>query len=480
MLVTFLDFLRQSWLKILAISAAVLIPCFWHQRIEAGDLGSHTYNAWLAQLIERGQLPGLWIARQWNNVLFDVALLNLGNIVGLHTAEKIVVSAAVLIFFWGAFALVCALSRRVPWFVLPCLAMLAYGWTFEQGLINYYLSIGLAFWSMTIAHRGRGWESALAIPVGFLVWMAHPLGLPVLLCLGTYLVLAARLPLRAQVGLLALASIALAAFRVYIARHFVSTWRFSGLGFDQVMLYGVRYVPIAVSLLAFILLALRVDYRARAKSHESFAPYRLPVQMYLLSVILVSMAPREIELPRYASSVALITPRLTTACAVLLCALLGVTKPQRWHFASFAAVAAVFFLFLYLDSGTLNRMEAQAEQLQRTLPPGSRFLATIRRWPASRVMIQHTIDRACIGYCFSYGNYEPSSLQFRTRVSADNPYVLSVFDSASATERGEYVVQPRDLPVYQIYECNGSSTELCMGALKAGEKNGAPALAPQP
>jgi hypothetical protein len=93
-------------------------------------------------------------------------------------------------------------------------------------------------------------------------------------------------------------------------------------------------------------------------------------------------------------------------------------------------------------------------------------------------MIQHTVDRACIGYCFSYGNYEPSSLQFRVRARAGNPFVLANFNDASATERGEYVVQPKDLPVFQIYECDGDRTaDLCMHLLVAGEKNGDPPVA---
>src|ERR1700733_9015555 len=124
------SFLKAHPLRILAISAAVLTPCFWHRHIEAGDLASHTYNAWLAQLIARGQAPGLWLARQWNNVLFDVTLSGLGNLIGLRAAEKIAVSMAVLIFFWGAFALISAISQRVSWFVLPLLAIATYGWTF--------------------------------------------------------------------------------------------------------------------------------------------------------------------------------------------------------------------------------------------------------------------------------------------------------------------------------------------------------------
>ena len=104
------NFLRQFWLQVVAISAGLLIPCFWHQRIEAGDLGSHVYNAWLAHLIERGQAPGLHLARQWNNVLFDILLLKLGNLFGLAAAQKILVPLCVLIFFWGAFALLAAVS----------------------------------------------------------------------------------------------------------------------------------------------------------------------------------------------------------------------------------------------------------------------------------------------------------------------------------------------------------------------------------
>src|SRR3984893_16871570 len=95
------DFLRRFWRQAMAISAGLLIPCFWHRRIEAGDLGSHVYNAWLAQLIERGQAPGLYLARQWNNVLFDLLLLKLGNVFGLAGGAKIVGAALRAHFLLG-------------------------------------------------------------------------------------------------------------------------------------------------------------------------------------------------------------------------------------------------------------------------------------------------------------------------------------------------------------------------------------------
>src|SRR5260370_39294574 len=42
-------------------SILLLVPCFWQSRLQAGDLSSHIYNAWLAQVIETRQRPGLSI-----------------------------------------------------------------------------------------------------------------------------------------------------------------------------------------------------------------------------------------------------------------------------------------------------------------------------------------------------------------------------------------------------------------------------------
>src|ERR1700689_3305163 len=72
-------FVRHHYPKVFAISALVLVPCFWHRRIARGDLASHMYNAWVAQLIERGLVTGLLIERRWNDVLFDLLVSGLGR-----------------------------------------------------------------------------------------------------------------------------------------------------------------------------------------------------------------------------------------------------------------------------------------------------------------------------------------------------------------------------------------------------------------
>src|SRR5271154_3969533 len=157
------QFVRAKKWTVLAISVVMIAPCLWHRRIEAGDLASHVYNAWLAQLIEKGQAPGLYIVHQWKNVLFDSTLLRVANVMGFAAAEKIVVSLCVLIFFWGVFAFIAAASGRPPWFLTPCIAMLAYGYAFNMGFLNYYLSLGLASFSLALLWRGRGMKRLLGV-----------------------------------------------------------------------------------------------------------------------------------------------------------------------------------------------------------------------------------------------------------------------------------------------------------------------------
>src|ERR1700693_6475597 len=85
-------FVRTNILSISVISAVVIIPCFWQRHIEAGDLPSHTFNAWLASLIQQGRAPGLYLVTQWDNVLLDVLLLYSVKLFGFVAGPKIVVA----------------------------------------------------------------------------------------------------------------------------------------------------------------------------------------------------------------------------------------------------------------------------------------------------------------------------------------------------------------------------------------------------
>jgi hypothetical protein len=470
-------FLRARWGRVASISALLLVPCFWHREIEAADLGSHLYNAWLVQLIHHGQVHGLWIDHRWNNILFDYLLSGFGALFGLRAGEKIAVALAVLIFFWGAFALICAAARRTPWRLLPLIAMAAYGWTFQIGLFNYYLALGLSFFGLAVLWRGRGRELLIPLALAPLVFLAHPLGLIWLVGAGAYVLLAERVPKLYQVGLLLAGVGALFGIHKYLWARFIvephpDNFLFFN-GADQFVLFGGRYRIVEYAFLTFIVAALAWDvlHRLRRSQVGSWADYLVPFELYALACAAVLLLPRGAHVPGHIGAVALLTDRLTSVSVVLLLCLLGVTQPRKWHLIGAAAIAAVFFAFVYQDTGRISRMESEVARLVRTLPPNQRVMGTILPPPDSRVTIQHILDRACIGYCFSYGNYEPGSKMFRVRANPENPYVLDNYDLAVETERGYYTMQPKDLPVYQVYQCSPDGVKLCIHSLKAGEEN---------
>lgn len=468
-------FVYEHWLKLLVASGLVLVPCLWHREIVADDLGSHLYNAWLAQLVQNGQAPGLWLSRQWTNVLFDFLLSGLGSMFGFRVAEKIAVSLAVLIFFWGTFALISAATRRAPWFLLPCIALASYGWTFHMGFFNYYLSLGLGFFSLAIFWRGQGWERLAAIAIAPLVAVAHPLGFFWLLGAAAYVGIAERTPRRYQFLLFAAAVAAMAGMRYYLLHHYITApgtapfYFFNGT--DQLVLFGERYRIPELALAAFALIALAADVVRRRRETGLWTYYGLPLQLYLLVELAVPLFPGGVRFPHHAAPIALLTERLTSVSIVLGCCLLGAMRPSKWHLVGSAAIAALFFSFVYQDTATVNKMEKQIVQLVGKLPPDQRVMGTILPPPDSRILIQHILDRACIGRCFDYGNYEPSAEVFRVRAAPGNPYVLSDYEDAISMEEGDYTVQPEDLPVFQIYQCSLSGTELCIHSLEAGEKN---------
>jgi hypothetical protein len=447
-----------------------------------GDSCSHIYNAWIAHLIKTKEAPGLWLVPRWNNVLFDFVVSGLGNIAGWGSAEKIATSGAVLIFFWGAFTLVWAMTRRCPWFYVPCLAIIAYGWTFQIGFMNYYISIGLAFFGLAILIRGKAWERCWVAVLVPLIWLAHPLGLALLVAVGAYIVLAEHLAPRRRVYLFAASGLLLVGMHFFIAVHCPDSviWNLKPRvfhdGIDQLLLYGPHYLLPARLFLAFICISLLLDLVQRSHESRWWSPYVLPSQLYTLALLGAMLLPTGIDTWRLHqmgfSGNAFLTERLTSVSAVFLCCLLGAIKPQKWHFAGFGVIAVIFFFFLYRDTATLNSMEDEVKRCVHTIAPGQRVVATIHNLNGSRVSIHGIVDLACIGHCFDYGNYEPASQQFRVRAQPGNPFVLTDWGNCQATATGEYVVRPTDLPLYEVEQCGTNLTAMCIRELAVGETNG--------
>ena len=474
-------FLRQFWLRVSLLSALLAVPSFWHRRIEAGDLASHVYNAWLAQLIEKGQAPGLFLVSRWNNVLFDFTLLHLGKLFGFSVAEKIAVYVCVLIFFWGVFAFVAAVTERAPWFLSPCIAMLAYGYSFNMGFMNYYLSLGLACFSLALfwGARGREWVyGAVLLPF---VLLAHPIGFVWLIGALAYVKVRAWLPGWWKFLAAAAAASGLLGVYWFMVRHaakYLVDWDRGPFyfynGADQLAFYGQRYFYLAGAAFLFGLFCVAVDLYAGRHDGSRWSRFELPFELYAVAFCATALLPENLRPSTDGGWIGLLGSRLTTISAIFGLCILGLLRPRKWHLGGFTACAIVFFAFLYQDTGWINRLEANAEQLVSNLPPGTRVIATVWAPPGSRIaFVGHAVERACIGHCFSYANYEAASGEFRVRVQKGSPVATSSTDDAEDMASGEYEVGDEDLPMKQIYQCDaGDLTKLCIRELESGETNG--------
>jgi len=458
----------------LLASVLALIPCFWHPRIEAGDLASHTYNAWLTNLVVHEQAPGLWIASQKNNILFDVLLFRLTSVLGFAAGERIAVCAAVLFFLWSAFFFCSSLGPRTPWFLLPTLISLSYGWTMQMGFFNFYLSLALSFLALAVIVRTRGAKSLYAFVFAPLIWLAHPLGFAWFVAVAFYLI-AARTFTGIARWVLPVASFALIfLFRLYLARHYQVSWwrgRFYELNGTNQLLLGDRYHFLSICLLLAIfgcaLLRFANSRKAKAGASSSFS-FPFAVELFIVCFLAISVLPDAIWLSRYSEPVSEISLRFTLALAVIGCAALGGLRPRSLFFALTAVIAVCYFVLMYGDTGKAWAMEQQAEKLVALVPNQGRVISTIFPFRGSSVFVHHVVDRACVGHCFVIDNYEPASGQFRLRATPASTMAAASSEDTNRMMLGIYVVKASDLPAWQILQCGPREIDLCLRPLQAG------------
>jgi hypothetical protein len=473
-------FIRGHAAFVAVLSILIVVPCFWQRRLEAGDLPSHIYNAWLAQLVQRGRAPGLYIAWRWNNVLFDLLLFYSAKLCGFAIGSKIVVAVCVLVFFWGVFSFVTAVSGRPPWFLAPCLAMLAYGYTFNMGFFNYYLSVGLACFGLALLWKPSSWDWLAGVIFFALATLAHPIGS--LWFLGT---LAYQMLRKKFVGTAGLA-IPVMAIGIFVAAHWyfvhVAKFEIDWLdrpfylfnGLDQLIVYSARYCFIAAATLAMFVIWIAQEWFRGSDRTVLAKPFLRAAELYLVCFCATSLLPQDMR-PRLDSAwIGVLVSRLTLISAVFgLCAF-SCLRPMKWVLVAGLGSATAFFALLYQDTIRLNRLESHAEALAATLPFGTRVIPTLLPAVDSRIpFIGHIVDRACIGHCFTYSNYEPASRQFRLRAEPGSLVATASAADAQEMEAGEYVVKAADLPLKNIYQCDpGDYTVLCVRDMMAGETTG--------
>lgn len=432
----------------LLTSVAVLLPCFWLPRIHAGDLSSHVYNAWLVNEVKSGRAPGLHIATQWSNVLFDVSLDRLLPIAGPDLAQRIAVSASVLVFFWGLFAWIDLEAGRA-WCIAPALAMLTYGRMFQLGFFNNYLAIGLTFGALALC-RGSIRNKCIAVLFLLLALLAHIVGVFIVLAIAAFLWTANRLCPRLRIiATTALISVMIFS-RLVVQRIFVlqeNSVPLDLFGLGQFLLFGSEFVGIAAAIFAVLVFPIVIHLTNQGLRRTLQNRWFL---LLAISLVVSAIVPWGIWLPGYAYALGYLDLRVTLAVVVALLALAAHTSHPRRLTVALSTVAMVYFSCLYLRQRYLDTVEDRLTSAVIALPSGSRVVSSFRavRQPVDPFV--HMVDRACIGRCYSYANYEPASRAFRLRASGPSPIVQSNPAKTRDMEAGRYVVEASDEPLWLL------------------------------
>ena len=260
-------------------------------------------------------------------------------------------------------------------------------------------------------------------------------------------------------------------FHGVVGRTMASRWSLDQIrmvtGADQVSVFDAKYYAVLVGLLLtwgllFLELLRRFGGRRVVLS--------IPFQFCVISAAAVFILPSTVLIPGFLHSLVYIAERMSLGVGVCVCALLGAARPRVYERYALLVVALVFFVFLYRDERALNVLEDRMEGAVAQLAPGQRVVSAIDD-PGLRVnALAHMIDRVCVGRCFSYANYEPSTAAFRVRSVAENPFVASTYDDSFQLQTGSYVVKERDLPIYQVNV--DQAGQVVIRSLKAGNPCG--------
>ncbi len=134
--------------------------------------------------------------------------------------------------------------------------MIAYGWTFQMGFMNYYLSLGLGFFAAALFWRGRSADYIAAAALMLLAWMAHPMGFLCIAAAVAYIKLAESMNGRRRWALFGSAFLIVLVLHYYIVHHFQTQYWDTSIfylmnGADQLVLFGSRYTKLAMAAILF-------------------------------------------------------------------------------------------------------------------------------------------------------------------------------------------------------------------------------------
>ena len=414
------------------------------------------------------------VTAKFTNVLTDWALEAILKVGGRVWAERLVVGAAVEIFFWGAFFFVAKVAGQRCWVMAPSLGMIAYGLIFQFGFLNFYLATGLSLWILVLWWNPGARRRWLAVPLAALALLAHVLPLAWAVAVLVY-VHVLRMLGKGQRVLLLVGSLCFLAFtQAALLALFKSEWPLANLvgldgvlglsGAEQLWLWGTKYF-IAVGGILLVWLLLFLDRLDRGGLLDE--PITHVWMLCMGAFLLLSVG---IQFPHYNHAIFYIPQRISLFVALSFCAMVAGGAHGRSLTRASSLVAAAFFTTLYFDAQALNRVKGGIEAALHQVPQGARVKLSMEDANNPRLNgVIHVADALCIERCWVYGNYEAATRQFRVEATGPNAAVADNMDAVRSMENGTYVVKAAEAPIYSLCAGEAAAAPFVFRIRKGGE-----------
>ncbi len=420
---------------LLAFLGCLLLPVFWTPRVQAVDMASHTYGAWLTSSVRAGAHAGVSLERVHTNLLVDVMLQGLLLFTGPVWAERIAMSMALLAFVLGAWFWLRAVERNAqPWTVAPLLLVAAHGTVTQTGLVNFLLAMGLGAGAGACLIHGRRWWIA-AIPLAAAAWIAHAMGTLIILAMTAYSRVHRSLGRTERVVLLLLAAGAIAISGMLLEFLLETVRVHPPLGF--LGLYGL--VPYRALYMVPALLYLGIAGWSAFGSLRTDAGGGVGLHFFLLCAVAYQVYPSGFHVPSHGAWVTFLSQRIELGVFLAVIVMAATAARPRAIFAVGLLVAASYFSLLRSDHHLLAQHDALLKKAVLEAPSGARLVFPHRGEGYFVDPLRTALDRACLGHCYNFFHYRPSTGHFRMVAVGPNPFFVWRYEEIAALNQGVFV-----------------------------------------